>query len=207
MLCPQKIHCLQEQQHQHSGSPHRAHSVACIQIFCVHMQRERRSLLHISVIVIVFFDQQQRKAVHWLWTVLTSSENFDEFAVNDGAVVINKLIIVGVVLYLTSPCTSLWPVPSFTRMSRQRNFNCCHCFIVAYTLVFDDRKDDSNKLIKILHENGKFGFVEPLTFTSVVELIGHYQRHSLAQYNQSLDIVLRYPVSRFAVVSLSYAEQ
>lgn len=67
--------------------------------------------------------------------------------------------------------------------------------------VFHDRKDDSNKLIKILHENGKFGFVEPLTFTSVVELISHYQHHSLAQYNESLDIVLRYPVSRFATVS------
>jgi len=87
-------------------------------------------------------------------------------------------------------------------------FKFSHRFIAAYTfVVFDDRKDDSNKLIKILHENGKFGFVEPLTFTSVVELIGHYQRHSLAQYNQSLDIVLRYPVSRFAAVSLLYAEQ
>jgi len=67
-----------------------------------------------------------------------------------------------------------------------------------------DRKDDSNKLIKILHENGKFGFVEPLTFTSVVELVNHYQRHSLVQYNESLDIVLRYPVSRFAAVSIAY---
>jgi len=64
-----------------------------------------------------------------------------------------------------------------------------------------NRKDVSNKLIKILHENGKFGFVEPLTFTSVVDLVGHYQRHSLAQYNESLDVVLRYPVSRFAAVS------
>jgi len=68
--------------------------------------------------------------------------------------------------------------------------------------TFCDRKDNSNKLIKILHENGKFGFVQPLTFTSVVELISHYQRHSLAQYNAALDIVLRYPVSRFAAVSV-----
>jgi len=73
--------------------------------------------------------------------------------------------------------------------------------------VYLNRKDDSNKLIKILHENGKFGFVEPLTFTSVVELVNHYQRHSLAQYNESLDIVLRYPVSRFAAVSVLSAEQ
>jgi len=65
-----------------------------------------------------------------------------------------------------------------------------------------NRKDGSNKLIKILHENGKFGFVEPVTFTSVVELIGHYRRHSLAQYNEALDIILRYPVSRFAMVSI-----
>lgn len=76
-------------------------------------------------------------------------------------------------------------------------FSACIC-----TFAFCDRKDESNKLIKIQHENGKFGFVEPLTFTSVIELIGHYQRHSLAQYNESLDIVLRYPVSRFSVVSM-----
>ena len=68
--------------------------------------------------------------------------------------------------------------------------------------TFCDRKDNSNKLIKILQENGKFGFVQPLTFASVVELISQYQRHSLAQYNAALDIVLRYPVSRFAAVSV-----
>ena len=78
------------------------------------------------------------------------------------------------------------------------------CIILAFicVFVFRYRKDESNKLIKILHENGKFGFVEPLIFTSVVELVSHYQRHSLAQYNEALDIVLRYPVSRFAAVSL-----
>jgi len=70
------------------------------------------------------------------------------------------------------------------------------------TFVLHDRKDESNKLIKIMHENGKFGFVEPLTFSSVVELVSHYQRHSLAQYNEALDIVLRYPISRFAAVSM-----
>jgi phosphoinositide-3-kinase regulatory subunit len=65
-----------------------------------------------------------------------------------------------------------------------------------YTLTL--RKDGCNKLIKIIHNAGKFGFVEPLMFSSVAELIRYYQRHSLAQYNDELDIVLRYPVSQFA---------
>lgn len=63
-----------------------------------------------------------------------------------------------------------------------------------------DRKGGSNKLIKIFHENGKFGFVEPLKFSTVVELIQYFQHHSLAQYNNMLDITLRYPVSRFVKV-------
>ena len=63
-----------------------------------------------------------------------------------------------------------------------------------------DRKGGSNKLIKIFHENGMFGFVEPLKFLSVVELIQYYQKHSLAHYNNTLDITLKYPVSRFVKV-------
>jgi phosphoinositide-3-kinase regulatory subunit len=65
-----------------------------------------------------------------------------------------------------------------------------------YTLTL--RKGGSNKLIKVFHEDGKFGFVEPLKFMSVVELIRHYQHHSLAHYNKMLDITLKFPVSRFA---------
>jgi len=66
--------------------------------------------------------------------------------------------------------------------------------------IIVDRKGGSNKLIKIFHENGKFGFVEPLEFSSVVELIHYYQHHSLATYNNMLDITLKFPVSRFIKV-------
>ncbi|KAG9466524.1 hypothetical protein GDO78_016553 [Eleutherodactylus coqui] len=63
-----------------------------------------------------------------------------------------------------------------------------------YTLTL--RKGGNNKLIKIYHRAGRYGFSEPLTFLSVVELIGHYRHESLAQYNSKLDVKLLYPVSR-----------
>lgn len=63
-----------------------------------------------------------------------------------------------------------------------------------YTLTL--RKDGSNKLIKVLYEDGKFGFAPPLTFVSMLELVQHYQHHSMAQYNRSLDIILKYPLCR-----------
>lgn len=63
-----------------------------------------------------------------------------------------------------------------------------------YTLTL--RKGGSNKLIKIYHKNNKYGFVEPLTFDCVVELIEHYRYHSLAIYNRALDTRLEHPVSR-----------
>ncbi|KAM4022631.1 phosphatidylinositol 3-kinase regulatory subunit gamma-like isoform 2-T2 [Anomaloglossus baeobatrachus] len=62
-----------------------------------------------------------------------------------------------------------------------------------YTLTV--RKGGNNKLIKIYHRDGKYGFSDPLTFSSVVELIGHYRHESLAQYNPKLDVKLLYPVS------------
>lgn len=62
------------------------------------------------------------------------------------------------------------------------------------------RKGGNNKLIKIYHRDGKYGFSEPLTFSSVVELISHYRHQSLAQYNTKLDVKLLYPVSRFQQV-------
>lgn len=58
------------------------------------------------------------------------------------------------------------------------------------------RKGGSNKLIKILQKDNKYGFVEPLEFNSVVDLIQHYQNNSLAMYNRTLDTRLIYPVSR-----------
>ncbi|XP_022236096.1 phosphatidylinositol 3-kinase regulatory subunit alpha-like isoform X2 [Limulus polyphemus] len=64
-----------------------------------------------------------------------------------------------------------------------------------YTLTL--RKGGSNKLIKIYHKNGKFGFSEPLKFNSVVELIKYYRSVPLSQYNRTLDLKLLYPVSRF----------
>ncbi|KAM6965656.1 phosphatidylinositol 3-kinase regulatory subunit alpha-like isoform 2-T2 [Aplochiton taeniatus] len=63
-----------------------------------------------------------------------------------------------------------------------------------YTLTL--RKGGNNKLIKIFHREGKYGFSDPLTFSSVVELINHYRHESLAQYNPKLDVRLLYPVSK-----------
>ncbi|TGZ49326.1 Phosphatidylinositol 3-kinase regulatory subunit alpha [Temnothorax longispinosus] len=58
------------------------------------------------------------------------------------------------------------------------------------------RKGGTNKLIKISHRNGKFGFSDPYNFHSVIELVDYYRNCSLAQYNSVLDIKLLYPVSR-----------
>ena len=63
------------------------------------------------------------------------------------------------------------------------------------------RKDGHNKLIKIYHRENKYGFSDPLTFGSVVELIWHYQHHPLVEYNATLDLMLTHPVSRFRQVS------
>ncbi|RLU24802.1 hypothetical protein DMN91_002892 [Ooceraea biroi] len=64
-----------------------------------------------------------------------------------------------------------------------------------YTLTL--RKGGTNKLIKICHRNGKYGFSDPYNFHSVIELVDYYRNCSLAQYNSVLDIRLLYPVSRF----------
>lgn len=55
-------------------------------------------------------------------------------------------------------------------------------------------------MIKIFHREGKYGFSEPLTFGSVVELITHYRHESLAQYNAKLDTRLLYPISKYQQV-------
>lgn len=70
-----------------------------------------------------------------------------------------------------------------------------------YTLTL--RKGGTNKLIKISHRNGKYGFSEPFKFNTVVELVNFYRTVSLAQYNPTLDIKLLYPVSRFQQVLYS----
>lgn len=63
-----------------------------------------------------------------------------------------------------------------------------------YTLTLI--KDGTAKLIQICHQNGMYGFTEPYTFKSVVELINYYRTVSLKQYNHILDVKLLYPVSR-----------
>lgn len=63
-----------------------------------------------------------------------------------------------------------------------------------YTLTL--RKGGVNKLVKIFHRNGRYGFSEPFNFKSVLELVNFYQDVSLAQYNQTLDIKLLHPVLR-----------
>ncbi|XP_066258839.1 phosphatidylinositol 3-kinase regulatory subunit alpha isoform X2 [Euwallacea similis] len=63
-----------------------------------------------------------------------------------------------------------------------------------YTLTL--RKGGANKLIRICHRDGKYGFTEPYTFNSVVELVNHFRNVSLSQYNTSLNIKLMYPVNR-----------
>merc|ERR1719166_789265 len=64
-----------------------------------------------------------------------------------------------------------------------------------YTLTL--RKGGSNKLVKICHEEGKYGFSAPFQFSSVPELVSFYQSVSLREYNRTLDTRLLYPVSRY----------
>jgi phosphoinositide-3-kinase regulatory subunit alpha/beta/delta len=59
------------------------------------------------------------------------------------------------------------------------------------------RKGGDNKLIKICCRNSKFGFTEPFRFNSVVELVNFYRTQSLGQYNNTLDIRLMYPLSKY----------
>lgn len=64
----------------------------------------------------------------------------------------------------------------------------------GYTLTV--RKGGTNKLIKICHHKGKYGFCVPYEFNSVVELVKYYHGVSLAHCNNSLDVKLLYPLSR-----------
>ena len=69
----------------------------------------------------------------------------------------------------------------------------------VYTLVVN--KGGIKKYISIINKNGKFGFVEPVTFNSVQDLIEYYKAIPLTKYNRRLDITLSNPVSRFEVES------
>ena len=63
-----------------------------------------------------------------------------------------------------------------------------------YTLTL--RKSGVNRLIRIMHKDGLYGFAEPLEFPSVIAMVDWYSEHSLAPYSPKLDITLNHPVSR-----------
>lgn len=63
-----------------------------------------------------------------------------------------------------------------------------------YTLTL--RKAGVNKLIRILHKEGKYGFSLPLEYSSVPQLIHHFKVNSLSHYNSGLDICLTVPLPR-----------
>ena len=56
-----------------------------------------------------------------------------------------------------------------------------------------------NRLIRIIYGNGKYGFSEPYTFNSAIELIEYYKKNSLGKYNPRVNTQLLNPISRFAV--------
>ena len=64
-----------------------------------------------------------------------------------------------------------------------------------YTLTV--RKAGTNKLIRIIFANGRYGFSDPTSYDSVVELIEYYSVNPLTKYNPRLDMTLNNPVSRF----------
>ena len=68
-----------------------------------------------------------------------------------------------------------------------------------YTLTI--RKGGTNKLIRIVLSNDKFGFSEPTNFFSVPALVEYYRQVPLTKYNSKLDITLAFAVSRFEDVS------
>ncbi|XP_002018676.2 phosphatidylinositol 3-kinase regulatory subunit gamma [Drosophila persimilis] len=63
-----------------------------------------------------------------------------------------------------------------------------------YTLTL--MKDGNEKLIKICHINGMYGFIEKKLFNSVVDMVNFYKANSLNMYNKTLDIMLSHPIVR-----------
>ncbi|XP_065185489.1 phosphatidylinositol 3-kinase regulatory subunit beta-like [Sycon ciliatum] len=61
-----------------------------------------------------------------------------------------------------------------------------------YTLTV--KKDGLNKLVRIYHEKGMYGFSKPCTYDSVAALILFYTAHSMSEYNHSMDVRLEKPV-------------
>ena len=75
----------------------------------------------------------------------------------------------------------------------------CLCYLYLFLLYF--RKGGLNKLIRILHKDGHYGFSEPLTFPSVTQLINYYKARSLASYNPKLDVKLETPLHKYDQVN------
>jgi hypothetical protein len=47
--------------------------------------------------------------------------------------------------------------------------------------------------VVLVERNGKFGFTEPTTFSSIAALVRHFEKVSLKDYNAELETVLAYP--------------
>lgn len=58
------------------------------------------------------------------------------------------------------------------------------------------RKGGANRLIRIMHRDGVYGFADPLEFQSVADLVNYYRDKSLVAYSPKLDISLLYPISK-----------
>ena len=74
-------------------------------------------------------------------------------------------------------------------------------------ISFNFRKGGVNKLIRVLHKEGHYGFSEPLTFTSVVDLINYYKTRSLASYNPKLDVKLQRPLHKYEQVDAVFLKE
>ena len=68
------------------------------------------------------------------------------------------------------------------------------------------RKAGVNKLIRILHHDGKYGFSHPLEYSSVTMLIKHFKANSLSHYNSGLDICLTQALPRPLVCLLVHCK-
>ena len=64
------------------------------------------------------------------------------------------------------------------------------------------KKGGSNRLVRIVEQDGRYGFAPPGHFDSVVSLVEYFMNNSLINYNKKLDVVLSNPLSRFPVVSV-----
>ncbi|XP_025835564.1 phosphatidylinositol 3-kinase regulatory subunit gamma-like, partial [Agrilus planipennis] len=166
------------------------------------------------IIQVVYNTQAHNRIVELLLLSCDWNETLPEFA-SAPAIPPRKISKVGSSLYSTSMdkdksiSSSLhdaeWYWGDITReeVNEKLNDTVDGTFLVRdasnkggeYTLTL--RKGGANKLIKICHRNGKYGFTEPYLFNSVIDLINHYRHESLSQYNASLDIKLLYPASKY----------